>query len=260
MVLISGLWRKEPQSDLPMLSETKESNQGVSEDERRRIPGEVTGSDGAGHGSRNQGRKSWVGAEIKGAPANTHILPCLVQPWIVFQNYHRKNPRSRIIVNLNRWLLCWKYCCNPMAKAVIHGNKPEANIPLDFWENFSKTNLEKKLNPGSDAMNLDHPGLRTAVKSMRRKKLIADGSVQPSLLYLAVPQASTLGGPLLPPIISSPPQPSYRPHPTISTILLFLSPYHPTANIEYLSFAFFLETQPTMESHNSTIHFSSFML
>ena len=28
--------------DLPMLSETKESNQGVSEDERRRIPGEVT--------------------------------------------------------------------------------------------------------------------------------------------------------------------------------------------------------------------------
>ena len=33
-------------------------------------------------------------------------------------------------------------------------------------------------------MNLDHPGLWMAVESMRRKKLIADGSVQPSLLYL----------------------------------------------------------------------------
>ena len=145
LVLISGLWRKEPQSDLPMLSETKESNQGVSEDERRRIPGEVTGSDGAGHGSRNQGRKSWVGAEIKGAPANTHILPCLVQPWIVFHNNHRKNPRSRIIVNLNRWLLCWKYCCNPMAKAVIHGNKPEANISLDFRENVFQAQSWKEI-------------------------------------------------------------------------------------------------------------------
>ena len=140
------------------------------------------------------------------------------------------------------------------------GTNQKRTFPWTFGKTFSKPNLEKKLNPGSDAMNLDHPGLRTAVKSMRRKKLIADGSVQPSLLYLAVPQASTLGGPLLPPIISSPPQPSYRPHPTISTIPLLLSPYDPTANIEYLSFAFFLETQPTMESHNSTIHFSSFML
>ena len=66
---------------------------------------------------------------------------------------------------------------------------------------------------GLDEMNLDHPGLWTAVESMRRKKLIADGSVQPSLLYL--PAWLCLRHQRW--VVPSSPPPSYRPptpHPT----------------------------------------------
>ena len=52
-------------------------------------------------------------------------------------------------------------------------------------------------------MYLDHPGLWT--ESMRRKKLIADGSVQPSLLYLLDAPGIQVGWSRPPPHHTSPP-------------------------------------------------------
>ena len=61
----------------------------------------------------------------------------------------------------------------------------------------------KNLNPWLDEMYLDHPGLWT--ESMRRKKLIADGSVQPSLLYLLDAPGIQVGWSRPPPHHTSPP-------------------------------------------------------
>ena len=83
---------------------------------------------------------------------------------------------------------------------------------------------KKNLNPWLDEMYLDHPGLWT--ESMRRKKLIADGSVQPSLLYLLDAPGIQDGWsrppphPIIPPL---PPMSSYCPQadcPAVSFVYL----------------------------------------
>ena len=86
---------------------------------------------------------------------------------------------------------------------------------------------------GRDEMNLDHPGLWTAVESMRRKKLIADGSVQPSLLYL--PGSTCLRHQRWV-VQSSPPPPSYRPPSLPPFVPHDIVPILPTIQLSYSSY------------------------